>query len=60
MGLFWGYSNYITSYLTPRKESIMLADHDREVLLARTVDTHVCTHNVALGASGVHPILYVE
>jgi len=38
----------------------MLADHDREVLLARTVDTHVCTHNVALGASGVHPILYVE
>jgi hypothetical protein len=43
MGIFWGYSNYITSDLTPRKESIMSADHDREVLLARTVDTHVCT-----------------
>jgi hypothetical protein len=60
MEIFWGYSNYIKSDLTPRKESIMSADHDREVLLARTVDTHTCTHNVALGASGIHPTLYVE
>lgn len=60
MVIFWGYSNYITSDLTPRKESIMSADQDREVLLARTADTHVCTHNVALGASGTHPTLYVE
>jgi len=60
MGIFLGYSNYITSDLAPRKESIMSADHDREVLLARTVGTHVCTHNVALGASGIHPTLYVE
>lgn len=60
MGIFWGYSNYITSDLTPRKESIMSADQNREALLARTVDTHVCTHNVALGASGTHPTLYVE
>jgi len=60
MGIFWGYSNYITSDLTPRKESIMSADHDLEVLLARTVDTHGCTHNVALGAAGIHPTLYVE
>jgi hypothetical protein len=32
----------------------------KSVLLARTADTHTCTHNVALGASDIHPTLYVK